>query len=667
MGLFSKKPEEMKDTRQATYALIQKQSGHSSMVPHGSPVFDDLVRGVGNPEKRDNARDALISAYNRAFSTNDMSSFYRTLAQINPDFYLYKNDAFAEIFNKKGIKVSSKVITKETDFTGLVEKLETLTAINAAVQKGTIAVNEALAMYSAISYSERLFKTTKPQREYLSSVREAFSLDSMKKDLSGHELFGHVYTNLDELYKGAFESLGIKISEAEEPAEGAEDTRELSPEMEQVVKLANGVPITEAVEHVEGHPEETDYTKISEEPSSLTNVGMRNVETAAKNVQSFLFSREVHKSFLGEDVLVAGNIPEEQHETVANLLSFDKSATLEDVKGMVDLYATKIKELTQGFSFVKNPDGTVGKAGVYTEDDALDMIRDLAETRAFSVGTEEAMIYHIARYVATHPGLARTAEVKSDGTPLEGELLYELDDKGNRKTEPVNPADPKGQHRYVTVNSVDADPKKSYDMDGLAFVDGQILDCRCKVKVAEDGSGAVKKVDPTQKELDDLYEHYRNESMLTGISSKVKAEDIAILGKDIQPTMCHLLGRYAELAKDHPAGFDEAGDSDGTMKVKKPSTSPEFDISLYKSTTFYKEAKQAMLIKLQQHCSYSYGDFSMSYPSDAYVSVSQATEASVATQPVSQNVTQQAEILKTGQEFSFTDGTQISAIVSQEM
>ena len=88
MGLFSKKPEEMKDTRQATYALIQKQSGHSSMVPHGSPVFDDLVSGVRNPEKRDSARDALIGAYNRAFSTNDMSSFYRTLAQINPNLYL---------------------------------------------------------------------------------------------------------------------------------------------------------------------------------------------------------------------------------------------------------------------------------------------------------------------------------------------------------------------------------------------------------------------------------------------------------------------------------------------------------------------------------------------------------------------------------------------------
>ena len=99
MGLFNRnKPEEMHNTREATYALIQKQSGHSSLVPYGSPVFDELISFVKNSDARANAKDALTSAYNRAFSTNDMGSFYRTLAQINPNFNLYKNDAFAEIF-----------------------------------------------------------------------------------------------------------------------------------------------------------------------------------------------------------------------------------------------------------------------------------------------------------------------------------------------------------------------------------------------------------------------------------------------------------------------------------------------------------------------------------------------------------------------------------------
>ena len=197
-------------------------------------------------------------------------------------------------------------------------------------------------------------------------------------------------------------------------------------------------------------------------------------------------------------------------------------------------------------------------------------------------------------------------------------------------------------------------------MDALAFVDGQILDCRCKVEVADDGS--VKKVDPTPEELADLTKHYRAESMSTNASAEVKAEDIALIGRDILPTMTHLLERQTELAKDHPAGFDEPDDTIGTMKVKKPTASPEFDIGLYKSTTFYKEAKQAMLIKLQQHCAYCYGDFSMAYPSDAYVSVSQATEAPVATQPAAPVAAQPIEMLKTGQEFSFNDGTQISAI-----
>ena len=73
------------------------------------------------------------------------------------------------------------------------------------------------------------------------------------------------------------------------------------------------------------------------------------------------------------------------------------------------------------------------------------------------------------------------------------------------------------------------------------------------------------------------------------------------------------------------------------------------------------------MIKLQQHCAYSYGDFSMAYPSDAYVSVSQATEAPVAAQPAAPAGPQPIEMLKTGQEFSFTDGTQISPIVPPEM
>lgn len=658
MANSNNKPEQISDTMQATFELMQKLSGHSRLIPYGSPDFDFLVGGISEGSARTNAKNALIETYNRAFPTDDIGYFYKTLAKINTQYDLYKNDAFQDLFKKSGIKPSSPVITGETDFLGLTEKLETLTDINEAVQSGTLAVVDALKMYAAINYSERLFKITKPQREYLADFREAFSLDRMDEKLRGHELFGYVRTNISEEYENALNSLGIEVSTGEEPAEGAEDTRVLTPEMQDLVKLANGIPLFESREHVSGVPEEFDYTKITEEPSSLSNVGMRNIESAARNVQSYLFGREVAKSIRGISKLTTREIPEAQHDTVVSLLSFDKTATIDDVRTMVDMYAKKITDLTKVGCMTKDASNNVVTTGIYDQGAITAMYNNFMQNSAFSVSSESEMIYHITKYVATHP-VKNETQCNSKGEPIQGETLFVLDENGNVKLEPVDPLHPEKGNRPVTTNSSVANPDGKYAMTGLAFVDGQILDCLCKVKVVE--GGKVEKVDPTPEDLKELTEHFRKSSFLPNNSSEVKPEDIAFVSKDTAPTIHQLLTRQKELEKNRPAGFDEY-DTAGTLEVRKPTSSPEFNIGLYRSTSYYQQAKAAMLAKLQQYCPYSYEDFACACPEDAYVSVAEATAPASPAPATVQDPS--SPVLKVGAEMTFNTGDPIQPSVS---